>query len=54
MDAFGVSIECETSLAFDIMLCTEARLLLMEERDDFDNNVYEIVLGTSRSYCRAN
>ena len=45
MEDFGVPLAGQSSLIFDVMACTDVSVLLMKDRNDFYNQVYEITIG---------
>ena len=45
LEDFGVTIQGQDYLLFEVMACHDAYLLLMKDRDNFVENVYEIGIG---------
>ena len=48
LEDFGVTIQGQDYFLFEVMACHDAYLLLMKDRDNFVENVYEIGIG---KYC---
>ena len=46
MEEYGQSIMGRNTFVFDVRACSNVHILLMKDRDDFDNDVYEIVIGS--------
>ena len=49
LEDFGVTIKGQDYLLFEVVACHDAYLLLMKDRDNFVEDVYEIGLG--KYYC---
>ena len=45
LEDFGVTIQGQDYLLFEVMACNDAYLLLMTDRHNFVEDVYEIGLG---------
>ena len=45
LEDFGITIQGQDYLFFEVMACHDAYLLLMKDRDNFVEDVYEIGIG---------
>ena len=45
LEDFGISLQETEYLLFEVTACNDVHLLLMKDREDFVNHVYEIALG---------
>ena len=49
MEDYGQSIGGKTSFMFQVQACSNVHILLMQDRHDFEEKVYEIRIGTNMS-----
>ena len=45
MEDYGHSVLGKNTFLFEVQACNNVHILLMKDRDDFEENVYEIVIG---------
>lgn len=49
MEDYGHSVLGKNTFLFEVQACNNVHILLMKDRDDFEENVYEIVIGNFKT-----